>query len=80
MPIKEQMTLQQLQCQMAAAIMRPLVNGKIQKRWTDGSDAQQFAETFISSNKDLKSLERLEIYNQQYWIRLLDSLGEEFPA
>ena len=80
MSLKEIMNLHQIQCQMAEAIMRPLIEGKAQKQWSDGSDADNFASQFIKPNKNLKSIERLEIYNQQYWTRLLESLQDDFPG
>ncbi len=80
MPVKESMTLYQIQRQMAQAIMRPLIKGKTQEQWIDGSDTHSFVAQFIKPNKDLNSLERLAIYNQQYWIRLLDSLQDDFSG
>src|ERR1700722_9090102 len=80
MPTKELTDLQQIQEQMAQVIMRPLADGKTEKIWIDGSKTDKFAAQFIKPNKDLSSLERLEIYNQQYWIRLLESLEEDFPG
>ena len=38
------------------------------------------AEKFIKPNDRLSSLERLEIYNRQYWFRLLDNLADDFPG
>ncbi|HEV2732311.1 MAG TPA: DNA-binding domain-containing protein, partial [Terriglobales bacterium] len=35
---------------------------------------------FIKPNDRLSSFERLEIYNRQYWFRILDSLNEDFPC
>jgi len=65
---------------MAKAIMRPLVNDSIADKWIDGSDMNIFADTFIKPSKQMTSRERLEVYNQQYWYRLLDSLREDFPG
>ncbi|EDY16454.1 conserved hypothetical protein [Chthoniobacter flavus Ellin428] len=36
------------------------------------------AERFIKPNDRLSAFERLQIYNQQYWWRLLGALGEDF--
>ena len=52
----------------------------MRKQWIDGGDTHDVAAQFIKPNKDLNSLERLEIYNQQYWIRFLDSLQDDFPG
>lgn len=76
----ETTTLHQIQCQMGQAIMRPLVNEGMQKQWLTGANMQDVAAQFIKPNKDLSSFERLEIYNKQYWFRLLDSLQEDFPG
>jgi hypothetical protein len=73
-------SLYQLQALMAAAIMRPLDDNGMQKIWLDGSDANQYAAQFIKPNQKLNSFERLEIYNQQYWYRLLESLQDDFPG
>src|ERR1700721_2353191 len=73
-------SLYQLQSLMAAAIMRPLDDNGMQKIWLDGSDTNQYAAQFIKPNQKLNSFERLEIYNQQYWYRLLESLQDDFPG
>ncbi len=66
---------------MAAAIMRPLANGYVmQKRWTDGRPMPKVAAEFIKPNDRLTSFERLEIYNKQYWFRVLDSFYDDFPG
>lgn len=40
----------------------------------------EVAERFIAPNSRLTAFERLEIYNRQYWFRLLSALAEDFPA
>ena len=69
-----------LQQQMARAIMRPLHGESMQEQWLDGSSMLRVAAEFIKPNKRLNSFQRLEIYNQQYWFRLLESLQDDFPA
>lgn len=66
------MSLLALQQRMAAALMRPLVEG-------DHIDPGAPAD-YIKPNDRLTSLERLEIYSRSYWYRLLDSLYEDFPG
>ena len=39
-----------------------------------------YAARFIKPNDRLTSFERLEIYNRQYWFRLLSSMIEDFPG
>lgn len=73
--------LREIQRSFAAGIMRPLTSGhKMQSRWIDGKSARQAVGEFIKPNDRLSSFDRLEIYNKQYWFRLLDSLYEDFPG
>jgi hypothetical protein len=37
-------------------------------------------EEFVKPNDRLTSFERLEIYNRQYWFRVLDSFYEDYPG
>lgn len=64
---------------MAQTIMRPLTSGEnTQRTWIDGTPTSQIAASFIKPNDRLSSLERLQIYNQQYWWRLLGCFSEDF--
>jgi hypothetical protein len=64
---------------MAHAVMRPLTRDDgMQREWTDGSATTEVAEQFIKPNDRLDSFQRLEIYNQQYWWRLLGNFSEDF--
>jgi hypothetical protein len=75
------MTLVELQREMAAAVMQPLTpDEQMQERDTDGRAMSEVAATFIAPNSKLTPFERLEIYNRQYWFRVLGSLAEDFPA
>jgi hypothetical protein len=66
---------------MAGALFRPLTpEWRMQERWTDGSRMDKFAAAFIKPNDRLSSFERLEIYNRQYWFRVLDCLWDDFPG
>ncbi len=61
--------------------MRPLRRDDgMQTAWKDGSPAADVAARIIKPNDRLSSFERLQIYNQQYWWRLLGSFGEDFCA
>lgn len=61
--------------------MRPLRRDEgMQTAWKDGSAAADVAAQIIKPNDRLSSFERLQIYNQQYWWRLLGSFGEDFWA
>jgi hypothetical protein len=73
--------LRELQRVMAAALFRPLTpEWGMQKRWVDGRDMDALASEFIKPNDRLSSFERLEIYNRQYWFRLLDCLHDDYPG
>lgn len=74
-------TLAAVQSLMARAVMRPLTGREeMQRTWGDGSPAASVADGFIKPNDRLSSIERLQIYNQQYWWRLKGALAEEFPG
>jgi Putative DNA-binding domain len=73
--------LQDLQRLMAQAVMRPLTPAaKMNPRWTDGTPARKVVATFIKPNDRLTSFERLQLYNRQYWFRLLDCFYEDYPG
>jgi hypothetical protein len=66
---------------MSNALFRPLTpRWEMQKRWTDGSAMAEVASEFIKPNDRLSSFERLEIYNRQYWFRVLDCLYDDYPG
>lgn len=73
--------LREFQRLALAAIRHPLTDDmRTQERWTDGRPMEQVAAEFIKPNDRLTSVERLEIYNRQYWIRLLDCLWDDYPG
>lgn len=75
------MKLMQLQRTMARAVMQPLTaSERMQRRAPDGGPMKRYASRFIKPNDRLTSFERLEIYNRQYWFRVLSALGEDFPG
>jgi hypothetical protein len=75
------MKLMQLQRTMARAVMQPLTSGEgMQRRAPDGGPMKRYASRFIKPNDRLTSFERLEIYNKQYWFRVLSALSEDFPG
>jgi hypothetical protein len=66
--------LAQFQRTLATAIMRPLTaDDRMQP-------AGESAAALVKPNDRLTAFERLEIYNRQYWFRLLDSLYEDYPG
>lgn len=67
--------LGELQAAMANAIMKPLAaHDRMQK------SSAPVAEAIIKPNDRLTSFERLEIYNRQYWFRILDCLYDDYPG
>lgn len=75
------MKLLDIQRRMARDVMRPLTaSGRIARRTEDGAPMAVHARSYLKPNDRLSSLDRLEIYNRQYWYRLLDSLAEDFPG
>jgi hypothetical protein len=73
--------LSDIQRLMAQSIMRPLTDDdRMQTEWTTGKSTEEIAASFIKPNDRLTSFERLEIYNRQYWFRLLDCLYEDYPG
>jgi hypothetical protein len=67
--------LRELQRAMAGALFLPLTEGdRMQRANTKAANA------IIAPNDRLSSFERLEIYNRQYWFRLLDCLYDDFPG
>jgi hypothetical protein len=75
------MNLLTLQRTMAKVVMHPLTHSEhMSSRAPSGAPMAQHAAKFIKPNDRLTSFERLEIYNRQYWWRLLSSLAEDFPG
>jgi Putative DNA-binding domain len=75
------MNLLKLQRTMARAVMQPLTPAeRMQRKAPDGESMHAYASKFIKPNNRLTSFERLEIYNRQYWLRLLSSMIEDFPG
>lgn len=75
------MGLAELQREMAAAVMMPLTaNDEMRTASPDGRAMDEVAERFIAPNSRLSAFERLEIYNRQYWFRVLSALAEDFTA
>lgn len=66
------MKLLELQKRMAADVMRPLTS-------SDQIAPKTRAE-YVKPNDRLTSRDRLEIYNRQYWFRVIDSMYEDFAG
>lgn len=77
----ETMSLAELQREMAAAVMQPLTADEdMQAVAVDGRAMSDVAASFVAPNSRLTAFERLEIYNRQYWFRVLGALQEDFAA
>lgn len=75
------MDLLTLQREMAAAVMQPLTrDDTMRSKTADGRSMRAVAESFVAPNSRLSAFERLEIYNRQYWFRVLGALADDFPA
>ncbi|GAC1648716.1 MAG: hypothetical protein NVS9B15_07600 [Acidobacteriaceae bacterium] len=70
------MNLDQIQRAMFNAVQQPLTRSEHMQR----NAATAIADDIIKPNDRLSSFERLEIYNRQYWYRLLSALAEDFPG
>src|SRR3974390_416640 len=75
------MSLDQIQRNMFEAVRQPLTTTEgMRQRTPDGRSMRRIAETIVKPNDRLTSFERLEIYNRQYWFRVLSALAEDFEG
>jgi Putative DNA-binding domain len=75
------MKLVGLQRAVARAVMQPLTASESMRRKAPGGGRMSaYAARYIKPNDRLTSFERLEIYNRQYWFRVLASMAEDFPG
>jgi hypothetical protein len=75
------MNLLELQRRMSEDVRRPLAaDFAMQLETEDGRSVTEIAEGYVKPNDRLTSFERLEIYNRQYWFRVIGSVSEDFPA
>lgn len=75
------MNLLSIQRDMARAVMTPLTpSERMRNAGHDGRSQRTVANGIIKANDRLTSFERLEIYNRQYWFRVLSGFSEDFPG
>jgi len=75
------MNLLELQRRMAEDVRRPLTaDYEMQRTTGEGTPTADIAASYISPNNRLTSFERLEIYNRQYWFRLITAVSEDYPT
>jgi hypothetical protein len=73
--------LEQIQRAFFEVTRQPLTASEgMRPRLPDGRSTRKIADALIKPNDRLTSAERLGIYNQQYWFRLLSCLADDFPG
>jgi len=73
--------LEELQRAVFEVIRQPLTKSEgMSPRMPDGRETREIVEGIVKPNDRLTSFERLEIYNRQYWFRLLSSIAEDFEG
>src|ERR1700722_11553008 len=71
---------------MSQDVMRPLTPdfemraSEMRASTEQGLETAEIAAGYIKPNSHLTSFERLEIYNRQYWFRVIAAVEEDFPA
>jgi hypothetical protein len=75
------MNLEQLQRAVFEVTRQPLTpSEKLRPRLPDGRSIREIADALIKPNDRMTAFERLQVYNQQYWFRIMGSLSEDFPG
>jgi Putative DNA-binding domain len=70
-----------LQRRMSEDVRRPLTPDlKMQTLTEKGMSTSDIVSGYIKPNSALTSFERLEIYNRQYWFRVIGAVSEDYPA
>lgn len=73
-------SLKELQTWFGAVITQPIDDdSRINPTAPSGGLIEEEAPRFINPSKTLSPYQRIEIYNQQYWWRLLSIMQENFP-
>ena len=75
------MNLEQLQRAVFEVTRQPLTpSEKLRPRLPDGRSIREIANALIKPNDRMTAFERLQVYSQQYWFRIMGSLSEDFPG
>ena len=75
------MNLLELQRRMSYDVTRPLTaDFEMHRETEDGRSVQEMAAAYVKPSDRLSSFERLEIYNRQYWFRVIGAVSDDFPA
>jgi hypothetical protein len=79
--VKAPAALADFQRWFGRASSRPLLPGNATRQsGVDGPSLRREAEARLRSRGGMSGLERLEVYNRQYWFRLITIMQEEFPC
>src|ERR1700739_2798826 len=66
---------------MFHAVRQPLTPSEgMRERALDGTSLRETANEIIRPNDRLTSFQRLEIYNRQYWFRIISSMCDDFEG
>ena len=75
------MNLEQLQRTFFELIRQPLTSkDRMRTRTAEGRSIKALADELITPSAKLTSFERLELYSQGYWFRILETFDEDFPG
>jgi hypothetical protein len=75
------MNLEQLQRTFFELMRQPLTGkDRMRVRTLDGRSIKALADKLITPSAKLTSFERLELYSQGYWFRILEAFDEDFPG
>ena len=72
-PLSSGPSLAEIQRAIAGTLMRPLAPGERMR-----PESKAVANRIIKPNDRLSSFERLQIYNQQYWWRIMANFRDDF--
>ncbi|CAI9085915.1 DUF2063 domain-containing protein [Candidatus Methylacidiphilum fumarolicum] len=74
-------SLRKLQRLVLTLIRRPLNSkDRIRKMAEDGESIEALAQRIFEPSRTMTSLERLEVYNQQYWFKMLEAFYQDFSG
>lgn len=75
------MNLLEFQRRMAEDVKRCLTpEFEMQQVVEDGRSMSGIAALYVKPSSHLSSFERLEIYNKQYWFRVIGAVSEDYPT
>lgn len=73
--------LDQLQRQFFQILTQPLTpRYRTRRTLADGRSTTAVAQGLVTANSRMSAIERIELYNRQYWFRLMESFMDDFPG